>query len=58
VNNFYFLFFVKSNWIARSSSIGCDSLNDEIIYIKNSLGLNRAEIISALAIDLLKESKK
>ena len=40
------------------SSVGGDSLDEVLPDIKNPLGLNQAEIVAGLALDLLKQSKK
>ncbi|CAF0955453.1 unnamed protein product [Rotaria sordida] len=40
------------------SSVGEDSLEDGVTTIKNPLGLNQAEIVAGLALEILKQSKK
>jgi len=38
--------------------VGGDSLDEGIADIKNPLGLNQAEIVAGLALELIKQSKK
>ncbi|CAF3771198.1 unnamed protein product [Rotaria sp. Silwood1] len=40
------------------SSIGDDSLEEGMTTVKNPLGLNQAEIVAGLALEILKQSKK
>ncbi|CAF3550294.1 unnamed protein product, partial [Rotaria sp. Silwood2] len=48
---------LKSGSSTRSS-IGEDSLEEGITTVKNPLGLNQAEIVAGLALEILKQSKK
>ena len=48
---------MKSGSSARSS-VGGDSLDESIIDAKNPLGLNQAEIVAGLALEIAKQSRK
>jgi len=48
---------LKSQSSARSS-VGDDSLDEDIMDVKNPLGLNQVEVVAGLALELLKHSKK